>query len=155
MKFQFKPEMFRIRYETSPYPTHEKWAASEAQRILDEHLKALADVRAKDAASVASLAAAAKSLTEIGLLNDAQRLAGAAMQAAQAFVGDIDDAGGEPADGPGPVQPMGGPPGDEGLPGLPFAPPGLADGGMGGPDDIGPGSPDGGMALPSPSEFDA
>jgi chaperonin GroES len=113
--------------------------------VENETMKAKAEVRSKDAATAASLIAAAKSAYELGSLigdpnlqtfatemfSDAQALASAVVQAMQG------GANGQPAMPPGGVPAMGGEPADAGLPPVPEGLPAAVGDGMGGrlPDD--------------------
>lgn len=98
-----------------------------------KHVAAMADAEVKRSMAALNFANAAKTMVEIGLDPDAAILAGKA----------VEDAGGEnnePTDQPGRVSAMVGPPGDEGVPGLPAALPGGPDGGMGQGSFDGPGA---------------
>lgn len=92
-------------------PPPEALVAIEAQ--ADNHAKAMAEMRAKDAASAASLATAAKTMLEMGLTQDAASLASAAMTAAREFVEGTEP--NESPDGQGPVPEMVGASGDGGV----------------------------------------
>lgn len=116
------------------------------EKQADEHMKAMSDSRAKDAAAAASLATAAQTLQQIGLMNDAAEFADAAVRLGQRFMGGTNEAP-QPPDGSGPVQPMVGQPGDQGLPGIPLPPPGQPDGGMGAGSLAAPGGPTGGVPV--------
>lgn len=126
-------------------PPAEAIVAIEAQ--ADNHAKAMAEIRGKDASSAKSLAEAAKAMLEMGLNDDAASLASAAMTAAREFVEGTEP--NESVDGQGPVQPMVGPSGDGGVPGVPGAPPPEPDGTMGaGQPEFAAGGPDGGVSVP-------
>lgn len=127
-----------------PKPDPQAMIAVEAQ--ADNHAKAMAEMRSKDAASAASLASAAASLTGIGLLTDAATLASASMTAAREFVEGAEP--NEPVDGQGPVQPMVGQSGDGGVPGGAGPEAAQFDGGMGEGPPVAASGPDGGMAMP-------
>lgn len=133
-----------------PPPPADVKLAAETDVLLQT---AKADVRAKDAATAASLIAAAKGAYELGamlgnmemiafateMLADAQNLASAVVAASQG------ETNGQPPDGPGALPGMEGAPPDGGLPPIPDGLPGPVGGGMGGglPDD-GQGAVDGG-----------
>lgn len=138
------PDIDKLFAKEPAAPPPEVLVAIEAQN--DNHAKAMAEIRSKDAASAASLATAAKTFAEMGLTIDATSLASAAMTAAREFVEGTEP--NEPADGQGPVQPMEGPSGDGGLlPGA-GAPEVEPDGGMGLGAPVEAGGPDGGMVMP-------
>ncbi|HKX22453.1 MAG TPA: hypothetical protein VJM81_04185, partial [Rhizorhapis sp.] len=140
------PDYAELFKQEPPGPPPEVIVAVEKQ--ADDHAKAMAEIRAKDAASASSLATAAKSMVEMGLMTDAASLASAAMTAAREFVeGAEPNAASQPTDGQGPVQPMVGPPGNQGIPGISGPPPVEPDGGMGMGPPAEAGGPDGGMAM--------
>jgi chaperonin GroES len=115
------------------------------EKQADDHAKAMAEIRSKDASSAASLASAAKTMLEMGLNDDAAALASAAMTSAREFVEGTEP--NESADGQGPVPEMVGASGDGGLPGLPGPPPPELDGGMGGGAPVAALGPDGGVPV--------
>jgi len=126
-------------------PGIEATIAMEQQ--VDNHLKAKAEIRAKDAQAANDLAKAAQTLQQMNLLNDAAEIAASAIAIGRRFKEGEDEREAEPADGQGPVQPMVGEQGDPGLPGLFDAPQGEPDGSMGGGDQLGPGGPAGGVPV--------
>jgi chaperonin GroES len=139
----------------SPPPPEAVKAMADTE---NETIKAKAEVRAKDAATAASLITAAKGAYELGaligdvamqtfaleMLGDAQQLASAVYAATQG------ETNGQPADGPGAVPGMGGEPTDGGLPPIPDGLPPATGDGMGGglPDDGGAAIPSGGAGGP-------
>jgi chaperonin GroES len=127
-------------------PGVEATIAMEQQ--VDNRLKTQAEIRAKDAAAAADLAKAAQTLQQIGLNSDAADIAASAIaMAARLQEGEGNEREGQPADGPGPVQPMVGEQGDEGIPGLSGPPPIEPDGGMGAGPMPDAGSADGGLPV--------
>lgn len=109
----------------------------------NETAKAKAEVRSKDALTAKTLIETATAAYQLGtVLADTTitaqtlKLLGEAMALADAIQGDID---GQPADGPGAIPGMEGPPADGGVPELPEGLPGADGGGMGGglPADLG------------------
>jgi chaperonin GroES len=138
------PDIGKLFKKEPPGPPPEVLVQIEAQ--ADNHAKAMAEIRSKDAASAASLATAAKTMMELGAISDAAALGSAAMTAAREFV-EGTEPGEEPADGQGRVQPMEDVGGDGGIPGLPGQAPGQLDGGMGGGEALAGGGPDGGIPM--------
>jgi chaperonin GroES len=140
----------------SPPPPEAVKAMAETDALA---MTAKADVRAKDAATAASLITAAKGAYELGaligdvamqqfaieMLGDAQSLASAVYAATQG------ETNGQPADGPGAVPGMGGEPADQGLPPIPDGLPPPTGDGMGGglPDDGGAAIAGGDVGGPS------
>ena len=63
-------------------------------------MKAMAEIRAKDAEAASDLANAAQTLQQIGLMNDAAEFAASAIAIGKRFKeGEDDERGTEPADG--------------------------------------------------------
>ena len=128
-----------------PPPPPDPQTVVAVEKQADDHAKAMAEIRSKDASSAASLASAAKTMLEIGATTDAANLASAAMTAAREFV-----EGTEPNESPdeqGPVPEMVGASGDGGLPGLPGSPTPELDGGMGAGVGVAASGPDGGIPM--------
>jgi chaperonin GroES len=131
------PPLFEV---PQPPPSPEAMVAIE--QASNERQKARAEVRAKDAATAASLVQAATGAFQLGqamgdatmaqfaakMLSDAAALADAVFQATQ----EADDGGEQPADGPVDVPGMAGAPADGGLPAIPEGPAPDAGEGMGG-----------------------
>jgi chaperonin GroES len=138
------PDIGKLFKKEPPGPPPEVLVQIEAQ--ADNHAKAMAEIRSKDAASAASLATAAKTMMEMGAISDAEALGSAAMTAAREFV-EGTEPGEEPADGQGRVQPMEDVGGDGGIPGLSGPAPTELDGGMGGGEAVAGGGPDGGIPM--------
>jgi len=103
-------------------------------------VQADADAMVKRSVAATNFANAAKTMVEIGLDPDAALLAGASVE-------QTGDGNGEPADQPGRVPEMGGPSGDEGLPGVPAEPSAGPDAGMGGGAEPGAGAAGAGGAV--------
>lgn len=117
--------------------------------MMADGMKAEAEARNKDAQTAKTLLEAAAlayqlgtTIGDIDIQQDAQRMLDEAMaladQVSQGMKGPTNE---QPADGPGGLPPMEGPPADAGLPGLPQGLPGPAGDGMGegiAPDAAGP-----------------
>lgn len=114
----------------------------DAAKMHMDRDESMATIRSKDAASVASIATAAGTLAEMGIITDAATLAGEAVRLGMQVMAEIGgDNGPQPDGGPGNVPAMAGAPGNGGIPpvspGLPDSPGGAM--GIGG--GAGPGSP--------------
>lgn len=117
-----------------PPPQPDPQLLIEDARQANERQKTLSEVRKNDAASAASLMAAAVDANGLGLINDAARLAATSLSLANNAARTED--GDEAPDQSGGVGGMEAPPGDGGIPGLPVGSPA-------GPDGIvGEGQPD-------------
>ncbi len=116
---------------TVPQPAPDPKVTLEMLKTKIAELESAAKVRGMDSKAAADLAAAAQSLTAIGLLNDAANLAGAAVE----MGGEVD----ENPEQPGGIPGVEGAPGNAGIPDVPQGPAIGPEGGMGpGPvDDIG------------------
>lgn len=100
---------------TVPQPAPDPKITLEMLKTKIAELESAAKVRGMDSKAAADLAAAAQSLTAIGLLNDAANLAGAAVE----MGGEVD----EHPEQSGGVSGVEGEPGNAGVPDLPRGPP--------------------------------
>ncbi len=136
-----------------PPPPPDPQLLIDGARQANERQKTLSEVRKNDAASAASLMAAAVDANGLGLINDAARLAATSLSLANnaARTEDSDEA----PDQSGGVGGMEAPPGDGGVPDLPVGSSAGLDGlvGAGEPDDAG--QPGGGSyhGLDNPSQI--
>lgn len=127
-----------------PQPPPDPKMLLDGAKMANERESTEADIRSKNASAAASLMTAASEAREMGLLDDAARLAGAANKLAMdAATYDLET---DDADQPGAMAGMGGAPGDAGLPPIPEGPGADALGGMGAEQTL----PDGGAAGPIP-----